>query len=243
LTGLKVIRDGAQTGVLNMQRDAELLAGHQPGDDPILRLYRWNPPAISIGYNQQFSAFDSEVAIADGVDLVRRPTGGRAILHAEELTYSVVGTSPGPLFGDSLHSSYQLINQALLLFLQSLDIQADVSQGESRAEARGVTCFKSAGRHEISVGGCKLVGSAQRRTGGVFLQHGSILTGPAHQNLPRYLSEGAPGAGVGVDDLRAVTTDLGKLLGGPLTEEDLDSAADKLAAAFAQVLDLEMIPD
>ena len=238
MAGLRVIKDGAQTGVLNMQRDSELLTGHHPDDDTVLRLYRWDPPAISIGYNQEFSHFDGQAAHEAGLDLVRRPTGGRAILHDQELTYSIVGTSPGPLFGDTLHSSYQLINQALLRFLESLGLQADISEGESREDARGLVCFKSAGRHEIRVGGLKLIGSAQRRTGGVFLQHGSILTGLGHQDLPRYLLPGTGGSGMRPDELGAVTTDLGQLLGRTLTEEDLDSAADQLTDAFVQVLDL-----
>ena len=235
---LRVILDGAQNGVLNMQRDAELLAGHRPGDDPVLRLYRWDPPAISIGHNQKFSQFDGRAAAAAGLDLVRRPTGGRAILHAQELTYSIVGTSPGPLFGETLHSSYELINQALLRFLGSLGIQADISAGEPRQDARGLLCFKSAGRHEIHVGGRKLIGSAQRRTAGVFLQHGSILTGPAHQDLPRYILPGLLDGGMQPEDLGAVTTDLGQLLGRKLTAEDLDSAAGRLTDAFVQVLGL-----
>ena len=221
-----------------MQRDSGLLAAHRPGDDPILRLYRWDPPAISIGYNQKFSDFDTRAAADAGLELVRRPTGGRAILHAQELTYCIVGTSPGLLFGDTLHSSYQLINQALLLFLENMGIRADISEGESREEARGLTCFKSAGHHEIRVQGRKLIGSAQRRTGGVFLQHGSILTGPAHQDLPNYLLPRTPGGGIRPEDLEAATTDLGRLAGRTLDKKDLDSAAGRLAEAFAQVLDL-----
>ncbi|MBU8870262.1 MAG: hypothetical protein KOO60_05220 [Gemmatimonadales bacterium] len=235
---LRVILDGARTGALNMQRDSGLLAGHAPGDDTVLRIYRWNPSAISIGYNQDFSNFDEKAAAAAGLELVRRPTGGRAILHAQELTYSIVGTSPGPLFGDSLHSSYELINRALLQFLESLGIRADISEGESRQDTRSLVCFKSAGRHEIRVGGRKLIGSAQRRTGGVFLQHGSILTGPAHQDLPRYLLPGTPGSEMRPEELGAVTTDLARLQGGAFTEKDLDSAADRLIDAFVQVLGL-----
>lgn len=225
-----------------MWRDEELLREHRPGQDPVLRVYRWAPPAISIGYNQDFSDFDAEAAAADGVDLVRRPTGGRAILHAQELTYAVVGTSPGPLFGDSLHSSYELINRALLLFLREAGHPADVSAGESREDARSLVCFKSAGRHEIRIGGRKLVGSAQRRTEGVFLQHGSILTGPAHCDLPRYLRPGTRGSGMQPAQLRDTTTDLGRLRGRPFTEEDLGEAAVRLVDAFARVLDLSVVP-
>ncbi len=221
-----------------MQRDSELLAGHQPGDPPVLRLYRWDPPAISIGYNQEFSKFDGAAAAKAGLELVRRPTGGRAILHAQELTYCLVGTSPGPLFGDTLNSSYQLINRALLSFLKSMDIQADISEGESRSDSRSLVCFKSAGKHEIRVAGRKLIGSAQRRTGGVFLQHGSILTGPGHQDLPLFLLPQTSGSRISPQELGAMTTDLGQLLGRSQTEKDLDSAADRLAEAFVQVLEL-----
>ena len=146
---------------------------------------------------------------------MRRPTGGRAILHAEELTYAVVGASPGPLFGDSLHAAYQVINGALLAFLAGLGYRAEISAGEAREEARGLVCFKSAGRYEISVGGRKLIGSAQRRTGGCFLQHGSILAGPEHLELLRFLRPGAPGADLPPELLAMATTDLGQLRGRP----------------------------
>jgi lipoate-protein ligase A len=223
-----------------MERDASLLAGHHPGDDPILRLYRWVPAAVTVGYNQDFSAFDETGILAAGYDLVRRPTGGRAILHADELTYAVIGTSPGPVFGASLHETYMKINQALLTFLADLGLVADISEGESREEARGLVCFRSAGRHEISVAGRKVIGSAQRRTGGVFLQHGSILAGPGHLELSSFL-----GAGVKQDQgrIEAVTTDLGQLLGAVQTGNDLDALAPRLAAAFARILDLDLVPE
>jgi lipoate-protein ligase A len=234
---LRVFYDRAATGALNMGRDTSLLAGHKPGDDPILRLYRWEPAAVTIGYNQDFTDFDEAGIRAAGYDLVRRPTGGRAILHADELTYAVIGTSPGPVFGASLNETYLKINQALLAFLTDLGIPADISTGESREAARGLVCFRSAGRHEISVGGRKIIGSAQRRTGGVFLQHGSILAGPRHLELPSFLQRNVnrdPG------ELAAVTTDLGQLLGAPPTDADLDALAPRLAAAFAHTLGLDI---
>ncbi len=238
---LRVIRDGARTGEENMRRDAELLESHRPGDAPILRMYRWSPPAISIGYHQDESGFDHEAARRDGIDVVRRPTGGRAILHAEELTYSITGTSPGPLFGDTLNTSYQLINRALLRFLEMLGIQADVSEGESRDDARGMVCFKSAGKHEIRVGGRKLIGSAQRRTQGVFLQHGSILVGSAHCDLPRYLRPGTRGSEMLPEQLLALTTGLGELPGSfaGMKSGEVD---DLMADAFARELGLSLEP-
>ena len=221
-----------------MARDAALLRDHRPGDDPVLRIYRWEPAAVTIGYNQDQDDFDAAAIAAAGYDLVRRPTGGRAILHADELTYAVIGSSPGPVFGASLHETYMKINEALLEFLRELGIEADISTGESRDEARGLVCFRSAGKHEVSVAGRKIIGSAQRRTAGVFLQHGSILAGPRHLDLPAFLGRDSAAARA---ELAAVTTDLGQLLGRPCAGPALADLAPTLAAAFGQVLDLEPV--
>lgn len=238
---LRVLFDGAAGGAANMARDRSLLDAQRPGDDPVLRIYRWDPPAVTIGYNQDPDDFDADLARAAGYAVVRRPTGGRAILHARELTYAIVGASPGPIFGDSLHAVYQVINGALVAFLAGLGYRAEVSDGEAREEARGLVCFKSAGRYEIAVGGRKLVGSAQRRTGGCFLQHGSILAGSEHLELLRFLRPGAPGADLPPEVLAMATTDLGQLRGTPCTAADLDALAPALAAAFAATLGLEPV--
>jgi lipoyl(octanoyl) transferase len=238
---LRVILDGPLPGAVNMRRDAALLAGWRPGRQPVLRLYRWRPPAVSYGFHQRLEDFDQDEIARRGFDLVRRPTGGRAILHAEELTYSVVGPSPSPLFGDTLHSCYMRINEALVAFLRDLGHAAAISGGEARAEMRQAVCFRSAGQHEIEVGGRKIIGSAQRRLDGVFLQHGSILTGPRHADLLACLRPERRGA-LAREDLLAMTTDLGRLRGRPLDEADHDELAGSLAAAFARVLDLEPAP-
>jgi len=238
MANLKVHIEGALPGALNMQRDSDLLAAHQPGDDPVLRIYRWEPAAVTIGYNQKFEDFDGAAIAAAGFGLVKRPTGGRAIFHADELTYSVTGTSPGPLFGDSLHSAYMKINEALVLFLQKLGLEAEVSGGETREAMRSLVCFKSAGQHEIRVGGRKLVGSAQRRSGGVFLQHGSILSGPRHLRLPEFLLPDAGGRGMSSAQLEAATTDLGRELGRTITQEDWLHMEQKLVESFAATFDL-----
>ncbi|RKZ16980.1 lipoate--protein ligase family protein [bacterium] len=236
---LTVIRDVAADGATNMDRDRDLLASHRPEHDPVLRLYRWSPPALSIGYNQDEAGFDLDAVAAAGMSIVRRPTGGRAILHADELTYAVFGCSPGPLFGATLHETYMTINRALVSFLRGLGAEVEVSAGEPRSEAAGAVCFKSAGRHEIAVGGRKLVGSAQRRHGSCFLQHGSILAGPGHLQLPRYLVPGTPGAGLTPDNLAELTTDLSQVLGHGLTSIDLDNLEEVLAHSFAASLELE----
>lgn len=229
---LRVYRDGARDGAWNMARDADLLRSLRPDDGPVLRLYRWSPPAVSYGYHQKPGDFDAAAIAARGWGLVRRPTGGRAILHSDELTYAVIGPAGGPLFGESLHTAYTAINEALLRFLRDLGLSPDVSGGESLAEARGAVCFRSAGRHELTVGGRKLVGSAQRRTADGFLQHGSILTGPGHADLLACLA----GERDTPDErarLAGAVTDLGEALGRPIGDPEMADLEDALVAAFA----------
>lgn len=236
---LRILIDGAADGATNMARDAALLDEHRPGDPPVLRLYRWRPFAVSYGYHQSLEGFDADAIAAAGYGLVRRPTGGRAILHADELTYAVVGTSPSELFGTTLHQTYTRINEALVLFLRDLGLPADVSGGESRDDARGMVCFKSAGRHEINVRGRKLVGSAQRRRGDVFLQHGSILAGSAHLDLPLFLRPDPRRPAPDRATLATVTTDLGQLLGAPLDDEGQSRLLPRLADAFCRAWGLD----
>ncbi len=236
---LRILIDGAADGATNMARDAALLDEHRPGDPPVLRLYRWRPFAVSYGYHQSLEGFDADAIAAAGYGLVRRPTGGRAILHADELTYAVVGTSPSELFGTTLHQTYTRINEALVLFLRDLGLPADVSGGESRDDARGMVCFKSAGRHEINVRGRKLVGSAQRRRGDVFLQHGSILAGSAHLDLPLFLRPDPRRPAPARATLAMVTTDLGQLLGAPLDDEGQSRLLPRLADAFCRAWGLD----
>lgn len=235
---LRVHVDGPRPGAVNMSVDARLLAERRPGDDPVLRLYRWSPWCVSHGHHQSPDDFDRDALAARGWDLAARPTGGRAILHAQELTYSVAGDAEGDLFGSTLHGAYMRINEALTAFLRGLGLEPDISEGESLAEARGVVCFQTAGRHEITVGGRKIIGSAQRRTRTSFLQHGSILAGPAHVDLLEVLPgiENTPGRR---DDLLSATTDLARETGVDVDALDLDECGHRLADAFAEVLALE----
>lgn len=235
---LHVILDGPHSGAVNMARDEALLDAWRPGSPPILRLYRWRPYAVSYGYHQRPEDFDHAAIARLGFELAKRPTGGRAILHAEELTYSVVGPSPSPLFGDSLHSCYMRINDALVAFLRGLGCDVEVSGGEDRSEMKQAVCFKSAGQHEIRVAGRKLVGSAQRRRDEKFLQHGSILVGAAHQALLECLQPHRRG-GLDVEQLLAITTDLGRLRGEPYDPAEVEILEHKLVEAFAETFGLE----
>ena len=157
------------SGACQMAADQWML--EQPGT--YLRFYQWNNPTLSLGRNQPLDPeMDIKAARAAGVELVRRATGGQAVLHHLELTYSFA-SSPPP-FPRSILESYQAVRQPVLTGLQGLGLAARPGL-EGKFRPTGSVCFSQAQGHEVVVGGKKLVGSAQRRKGNRFLQHGSIL--------------------------------------------------------------------
>ncbi len=170
----------------NMAVDEAILVLCGRGESPpTLRFYAWDPPAVSIGYAQPLAAVDRDACRRAGVDVVRRITGGRAVLHEDEVTYSVAALE-GALPGGVL-ATYRLLAGALVTGLRLLGVEAEVVAsaacaplaGTGRASGAGRTasplpCFAAPGRYEIAAGGRKLVGSAQARRGGALLQHGSL---------------------------------------------------------------------
>jgi len=151
------------------------------GESPTLRLYAWSPPCLSMGYAQNFQEADETELNKRGWYFVRRPTGGRAILHTDEITYSVTGPLDYPLFKGSILESYRRISVALMSSLKNLGVSADMNETPRSRDTRGaheVVCFEVASNYEITFDGKKLIGSAQARRSGGFLQHGSLpLTG------------------------------------------------------------------
>ena len=161
-------------GAWNMALDEALAESVAEGAGPVLRFYRWSPPCLSLGRNQPAAGlYDVEAIRARGWDVVRRPTGGRAVLHHRELTYSAA--LPDALLG-SAREAYAAMNRALVAGLRRLGVDAAV-QGDTgrRAPAPSTSpCFAEPVEGEVMAGGRKLVGSAQRRLGSVLLQHGSL---------------------------------------------------------------------
>lgn len=205
-----------------MERDEALaLALQDPagGGSQVLRLYGWNPPAVSLGHHQDAGAIDADLLRRDGVDLVRRPTGGRAILHHDELTYCVVMFSGRR----SILQVYNAISEALVrgLALYGVGVSLQKAQPDFAAVYRdqsSIPCFTSSARYEIEWEGRKLVGSAQRRYADgerdVVLQHGSILCGPAHRRLAAYLQVADPAVRERIArDMREKTVDLAEITG------------------------------
>jgi lipoate-protein ligase A len=152
---------------------------------PTLRLYAWDPPCLSLGYAQPIGDVDLEALKENGWDIVRRPTGGRAILHTDELTYSIIGRQDDPRLAGSVIESYQRLSQALLQALTRLGIAA-VAEAHpplpAGSDPKGPVCFEVPSTYEITYDHRKVIGSAQARRKGMVLQHGSF---PLHGDLGR----------------------------------------------------------
>lgn len=166
----RFLQDGPLQGAENMAVDEAILQGAVSAASPsTLRLYEWKVPTISIGYRQSAEPYEGW-----GGSVVRRITGGRALLHHVELTYSVVCGRENRLFKTGIHGAYRAISESIVRALGDLNVKASFSPGR-RTPTRSDACFHAAARYEILVAGKKLVGSAQRRFKDGFLQHGSIL--------------------------------------------------------------------
>ena len=185
------INSGFSTGKENMDFDMQRTNDCSKGiEKPMFRLYGWKPWAVSLGANQKESDINYEECQKRGIDLVKRPTGGRAVLHAHELTYSVVLKLPE---NTTVHDIYKQIHEVLLEglnnigFKNGIQLQFEKSQPNFKdfyeSSDMSVSCFASSARYEIAYEGRKIVGSAQRLFGTTLLQHGSILLGDGHEQL------------------------------------------------------------
>lgn len=161
----------------NMALDESLLHWHSRGEiPPVLRFYSWNPATLSVGYFQKIKGkINLEAVQKHGFGLVRRPTGGRAVLHDKELTYSVIVSEQHNSMPASVTEAYRVISQGLLEGFLGLGVQAEFSIPEGKLEQTGsAVCFDEPSWYELIVEGRKAAGSAQTRQKGVILQHGSI---------------------------------------------------------------------
>ncbi len=212
---------------------------------PTLRFYQWHPPCLSLGYNQPWSDVDVEACAQLGYTWVRRPTGGRAILHCDELTYSVIAPEDEPRVRGGITESYRRLSQGLLTGLRILG--ADVFQPQEEKvlnPQQGAACFDTPSNYEITVNGKKLIGSAQVRRRGQVLQHGAL---PLYGDLDRIfdcLRVGQPDGEAPTDhhssrpSLRDRAITLEQALGRSVSFEEVAWA---LAQGFAQALNLNLV--
>lgn len=167
----RILDSGPADGATNMALDHALLDRATVSGEAVLRIYAWSRPTLSFGMHER-SRLSAATISTHGVDAVRRPTGGRALLHHREVTYSVTA----PAAGTGLSESYHAINAILRDALARLGVMAGEAPRRTRATAPdGAACFAEPNVGELMVAGRKLVGSAQRRDGHALLQHGSIL--------------------------------------------------------------------
>lgn len=171
-----IIEDSPRSGAVNMAVDEAIAEAAAAGAvPPTLRFYRWHIPTVSLGRFQKLADVDETQMAAHGYDLVRRATGGRAILHVDELTYSVAGSIEDPHMAGGVMDAYLRFSNALLSGLTSLGLKAEKAGSRSRAGRElSAACFETPSAYEITAWGRKLMGSAQSRRKGYVLQHGSL---------------------------------------------------------------------
>ena len=243
----RLILDAAGPAAWNMAVDEAVLeavaAGEQP---PTLRLYRWAPPAVSLGYFQRLEQAVDEAACREaGVHVVRRPTGGRAVFHHQELTYSVALPPGHRASAAGVLESYRILSEALREGLRRLGVEAELARpaprrGSMRGSFPEGACFDAASRYELEWQGRKLVGSAQtRRASGAVLQHGSVLIEFDPEQTARLLSPGGRGRAFLADVLRHRAVSLREALGRPVS---WDEVAQAMAGGFGAALGVEWQP-
>lgn len=183
---MRLIIDPPSDGATQMATDEAILMAVARGEQPpTLRLYRWSPPCLSLGYGQPLSDIDRGRVAARGWGLVRRLTGGRAILHYDELTYSISLPADHPLAAGSIVTSYRRLSAALLEAMRRLGLPA-AAEPSPDGVTLGAVCIEVPSNYEITSGGRKLIGSAQARKHGGVIQHGSLPL----QGDPGLISEG-----------------------------------------------------
>jgi lipoyl(octanoyl) transferase len=229
-------------GAWNMAADEAILEAIGRGASlPTLRLYSWEPACLSLGYAQLSSDVDKARLQERGWELVRRPTGGRAVLHTDELTYSVIAPLDEPRVAGSVLESYSRLAAALVEALRLLDLPVEIQEHtQASRQAPNPVCFEVPSNYEITVAGRKLVGSAQARRKEGLLQHGSLpLTGDLTRILQVLTFPNEEARQQAASRLLERATTVEAALGRKVSFSD---AAKAFIDAFESVLDLHFQP-
>lgn len=234
----RLIHDQPTSGALNMARDSAILDAVERGESPpTLRLYGWTPYCLSLGVGQRSREADAERLAAMGWELVRRPTGGKAILHGDELTYSVTLPMTDDLAAGGVVESYRALSGGLLNGLTHLGaaVRADAKRPDDQPASP--VCFDMPSYYEITVNGRKLVGSAQVRRKSALLQHGSLpLTGDIARICDALVYSTADARAAAKHQVRDRATTLESALG---YYRAWQAAADALVRGFSEAFDIE----
>jgi len=239
----RLINHPPAKGSWNMAVDEAILEAIFTGEAlPTLRLYAWQPACLSLGHAQAFTEVNTEQVKANGWDIVRRPTGGRAILHVDELTYSVIVPLSEPRVRGGVLESYLRLSEALLeaLRLLGLNPQANQQPSNQNSKTPNPVCFEVPSNYEITVNGKKLIGSAQARRKDGLLQHGAL---PLYGDLTRIIDA------LNFPDPAAVEKAKERLLAHATTVESelgfaipWEQASQAFQDAFSQALNLDLEP-
>ncbi len=236
----RLLRMGTQDGATNMAIDEAILRAVAAGlVPPTLRLYAWQPPCLSLGQSQLSNEVDWAACAARGYDVVRRPTGGRAILHTDELTYSVTAPESEPRVAGGILSSYRQLSEGLLEGLHLLGVPGveahhPEAAASSSLKQNNPVCFEVPSSYEITAGNKKLVGSAQVRREGVVLQHGALpLVGDIARICDVLAGHPQP------ERVRARATTIESVLGYAVSFEE---AARAIVQGFTSALHVELVP-
>jgi len=234
----RLLDTGARDGATNMAIDEAILEAVTP----TLRVYAWDPPCLSLGFSQSARDVDRKGCSERGWEIVRRPTGGQAILHVDELTYSVCASQSEARVAGGIVESYGRLVAGLLAGLELLGLRSAraESDGAQQEGGSGPACFAGPARYEVTVDGRKLVGSAQSRRLGGVLQHGTL---PLKGDIGRILD------GLAFDDSAERLAARSHLNRRALTLEtalgrrvEYAQVAEAMAAGFAQALNLKLVP-
>jgi len=235
----RLILSEPSSGAMNMAIDSAILAGVEEGlSPPTLRLYSWNPPCLSLGYNQPYSDVDIDQLTSRHWDVIRRPTGGRAILHTDELTYAVIGPYSDPRLSGSLMNSYRNISHALFDALSRLCLPVEVHAGKDPQAHHQPVCFENPSDFEITANGKKIIGSAQARKKNCLLQHGSLPLSGDLTRITQVLSYPSQKARQQAGEIivqKAIT--VGEALGEVIS---WIKASQAFKAAFSQALNIKL---
>jgi lipoate-protein ligase A len=237
-----LFEDLPRSGAENMAADEAIMDAVAAGDTPpTLRLYHWAPPSLSLGKRQPLSSVLFDRCASDGVQVVRRATGGLAILHTDELTYSIATQPDDPRAAGAILDAYRSLSEGLMAALAFLGVQPEmepVSPGASHTAS--AVCFEQPSAYEISVAGRKLIGSAQVRPQGRVLQHGSLpLTGDIGRIVDYLCFESDSEREALRRHLRERATTLSAVLKRDVPYAE---AADALRRGFADALNLDLEP-
>lgn len=182
----RIIFDGVSDAYLNMARDESILRSRIDSNVPdTIRFYSWDKPSISLGYFQTAEKeIDLENCIKYNIPVVRRITGGRAVFHEREITYSIIVSEDNPFFSGTIKDVFFSVSKCLLHGLKLMGITGEIIQKPSpKGKLRNPLCFNSVSWYEIAVSGRKIIGSAQTKKKGVILQQGSILLNFYPENI------------------------------------------------------------